>query len=94
MSSGMDSARAVLPSRMMALLEVCNKNNLPLIGDLRSALDFNPDRVKLLRERGYQDAKRCLEPILKTLAIEQSRRKSLDRLQETTQRLIDDPPVY
>ena len=50
------------------------------IGGFTKLLDLSPDRVKLLRERGYQDAKRCLEPILQTLAIEQSRQVSLGRL--------------
>jgi NTE family protein len=64
------------------------------IGGLTTLLDFSPDRVSLLQERGYQDAKRCLEPIFQTFSIEYSRRESLDRLQETTKRLRDDPPVY
>ncbi len=64
------------------------------IGGLKTLLDFSPARIKLLQKRGYRDAKRCLEPILKTLSIEYARRDSFDRLQKMTKRVMDDPPVY
>jgi len=77
-------------------------------GGLNKLLDFSPERIQLLQNRGYQDAKRILEPILQTLMIERSRRESFARLQETTKRLEetskrlketskrlrDDPPIY
>ena len=33
-------------------------------GGLNKLLDFSPERIQLLQNRGYQDAKRILEPIL------------------------------
>jgi NTE family protein len=63
-------------------------------------LDFSPERIQLLQKRGYQDAKRILEPILQTLIIERSRQDSFARLKETSKRLErskrlrDDPPIY
>jgi NTE family protein len=73
--------------------ETINKSNTPLVGDLTTFLDFSPAHIRSLQERGYNDAKRCLEPLLKTLEIEQSRRESLDRLETMTKRLMDDPPL-
>ena len=71
------------------------------MGGLDKLLDFSPERIQLLQKRGYQDAKRILEPILQTLTIERSRRESFARLQETTKRLEetskrlrDDQPIY
>ena len=64
------------------------------MGGLNKLLDFSPERIQLLQNRGYQDAKRILEPILQTLTIERSRRESFARLQEKTKRLRDDPPIY
>ncbi|MFK0733792.1 MAG: patatin-like phospholipase family protein [Gloeotrichia echinulata HAB0833] len=71
-----------------------NFDGIPIISDLTTMLDFSPERIQLLQNRGYQDAKRCLEPILQTLIIERSRQESFTQLQETTRRLKDDPPVY
>ena len=64
------------------------------MGGLNTLLDFSPERIQLLQKRGYQDAKRCLEPILQTLMVERSRQESFARLQETSKRLRDDPPIY
>ncbi|AFZ58003.1 patatin-like phospholipase family protein [Anabaena cylindrica FACHB-243] len=63
-------------------------------GNLRELLDFSPQRIQLLQKRGYQDAKPIIDPILQTLMIERSRQESFARLQETSQRLRDDPPIY
>ncbi|BAZ87804.1 hypothetical protein [Dolichospermum compactum] len=64
------------------------------MGSPNKLLDFSPERIQLLQKRGYQDAKRCLEPILQTLMIERSRQESFARLQETSKQLRDDPPIY
>jgi NTE family protein len=64
------------------------------MGGLNTLLDFSPERIQLLQKRGYQDAKRILEPILQTLMIERSRQESFARLQETSKRLRDDSPIY
>ena len=70
------------------------------MGGLDKLLDFSPERIQLLQKRGYQDAKRILEPILQTLIIERSRQESFARLKETSKRLErskrlrDDPQIY
>ena len=71
------------------------------MGGLNKLLDFSPERIQILQKRGYQDAKRILEPILQTLTVERSRQESFARLQETTKRLEEtskrlraDPPIY
>ncbi|MFM8295366.1 MAG: hypothetical protein ACKN9E_12575, partial [Microcystaceae cyanobacterium] len=70
------------------------------MGGLDKLLDFSPERIQLLQQRGYQDAKHILEPILRTLIIERSRQDSFARLKETSKRLErsrrlrDDPPIY
>jgi NTE family protein len=74
--------------------EPINKSDVPLYGDAITFLDFSSDRIELLKQRGYADAKTCLEPILKTLAIEQDRQKSLDLLQCKTKELLADLPIY
>lgn len=71
-----------------------NKSDIPLYGDAITFLDFSSDRIELLKQRGYIDAKACLEPILKTLQIEGDRQSSLNLLQNRTQQLVDDSPVY
>jgi len=71
-----------------------NKSELPLYGDAITFLDFSRDRIELLKQRGYADAKACLEPILKTLTIERDRKTSLNLLQVRTQQIADDSPVY
>jgi NTE family protein len=49
--------------------EAINKSDVPLYGDAITFLDFSSDRIELLKQRGYADAKSCLEPILKTLNV-------------------------
>jgi len=71
-----------------------NKSAVPLYGDAITFLDFSTDRIELLKQRGYTDAKDCLEPILNTLTIERNRQNSLNLLQNRTQQLVDDSPVY
>jgi NTE family protein len=71
-----------------------NKSDIPLYGDAITFLDFSSDRIELLKQRGYADAKTCLEPILKTLVIERDRQKSLDLLQCKTKELCEDLPIY
>lgn len=73
--------------------ETINKNNTAILGDLTSFLDFSPERIQYLQKCGYQDAKRCLDPLLKTLFIEKARKENCNQLQVATQTLIDDPPV-
>ncbi len=77
-----------------------NFDDIPIVRDLTTMLDFSPERIQLLQKRGYQDAQLILEPILHTLIIERSRQESFARLKETSQRLErskrlrDDPSIY
>ena len=74
--------------------DTINKSELPLYGAAITFLDFSGDRIELLKQRGYADAKACLEPILKTLIIEGDRQNSLNLLQQRTKQLADDTNVY
>ena len=44
-----------------------NSSSFPLIGDIHSLLDFTPEKIAILKQMGYQDARRCLEPIVQSL---------------------------
>ncbi len=50
-----------------------NSDNL-LLSSIHSLLDFNSDRIYELQQHGYDDAKRCLEPILQTLIATKNQR--------------------
>jgi NTE family protein len=67
-----------------------NKSGLPLYSDAITFLDFSSDRIEQLKQRGYADAKDCLEPILKTLQIEGDRQISLSSLLNRTKQLTED----
>ncbi|WP_055076929.1 hypothetical protein [Pseudanabaena sp. 'Roaring Creek'] len=56
--------------------------------DLVNGMQVNDDLS------GYDEAKMCLEPILKTLTIEAGRHDSLDSLQQKNKQLANDPHVY
>ncbi len=74
--------------------EPINKSDIPLYGDAITFLDFSSDRIELLKQRGYADAKACLEPVLKTLQIEGDRQSSLNLLQQSTKQLTKDSSIY
>ena len=70
-----------------------NKSNLPLIGEINSILDFSPENIANLKLIGYQDARRCLEPILQTLVTVKLQRQVEESLFYSTQRLLEDEPL-
>lgn len=74
-------------------VDVINNLNSPIIGDLTTLLDFNPDRISSLKKRGYKDAQHYLEPILQTLLTIRKQRKTQESLIKNTQRLLDDEPL-
>lgn len=45
-----------------------------------------------LKQRGYEDAKRCLEPIIQTLITVKEQRQTHNSLLESIQLLLDDAP--
>ena len=70
-----------------------NSSNFPLMGEIHSLLDFTPEKIAILKNMGYQDAKRCLEPILHTLITVKQQRQAENSLLVSTQMLLDDEPL-
>lgn len=71
-------------------VNLINKLNSPIIGELTELLDFSFENIILLKQRGYQDAKYHLEPILEGLLSTKEQRRAHDSLIKSSQRLIDD----
>lgn len=71
-------------------VELINKSNTPLIGDVLTLLDFNPKTISLLKQRGYEDAQYYLEPIIQTMLTVKSQRENHESLIKNTQRLLSD----
>lgn len=70
-----------------------DSSNLPLIGAINSLLYFSPENIANLKQMGYQDARRCLEPILQTLVTVRQQHQVEKSLLYSTQRLLDDKPL-
>lgn len=70
-----------------------NKSDIPIIGCVDSLLDFSAERIADLRQRGYEDAKHCLKPIIQTLIGVCHQRKSHNSLIDTTLHLLNDSPL-
>ncbi|BCL40241.1 patatin-like phospholipase family protein [Nostoc sp. MS1] len=73
--------------------ERINKSNTPLIGKIDSYLDFSFERITELKKSGYEDAKRCLVPIINTFECVQNQRLSHNLLIDSTQSLLNDSPL-
>ena len=78
-----------------------DKSDVPLIGMVSTFLDFSPERIADLKQRGYEDAKYCMEPILETLACvrrnresEERQKHSLNSLILSTEELLKDSPLF
>ncbi|NEO82593.1 MAG: hypothetical protein F6J99_43275 [Moorea sp. SIO4G3] len=63
------------------------------MGFIDSLLDFSPERIKELKERGYEDAQRCLQPILETFIALRHWRNSRKQVVLLTNKLHNDPPL-
>ncbi|YAF97255.1 MAG: patatin-like phospholipase family protein [Nodularia sp. CChRGM 3473] len=70
-----------------------NKSNIPLIGSIDSLFDFGVERITELKNRGYKDAQHCLIPIIQTFSTLKNQRQSLNGLVNSTQCLLNDPPL-
>lgn len=70
-----------------------NKFDTPLYGSLSSLLDFSANRIAELQQCGYEDARRCLEPIIQTFIAVKDQRQSHESLVNSTKRLLNDPPL-
>ncbi|PPJ61736.1 hypothetical protein CUN59_19305 [Cuspidothrix issatschenkoi CHARLIE-1] len=63
------------------------------MGLIDSWLDFSYERITELKQRGYEDAKRCLNPIIQTLTSVKQQRQTHNKLVNSTQQLLNDPPL-
>lgn len=68
-----------------------NKYDTPLISLIDSLLDFSAERIAELKQRGYEDARRCLEPIIQTLKVVNDRYQSHNSLVDSTLQVLNDP---
>ncbi|MHC5717911.1 MAG: patatin-like phospholipase family protein [Nostoc sp.] len=73
--------------------ERIEKSDTPIIGKIDSYLDFSSERIAELKKRGYEDAKRCLIPIMEVFRTVKDQRESHNSLVNSTQRLLNDPPL-
>lgn len=79
--------------------QTINKSDAPLLGMVSTFLDWSPERIMDLKQRGYNDAKYCFEPIFETLNIVTEQRKNIKIVESTmslinsTQKMIDDEPL-
>jgi NTE family protein len=73
--------------------QIINKSNSALFGSVQTFTDFSLARITDLRQRGYQDAKRCLEAVMHTFQGVNAQRKASDSLSQSTRRLLDDLPL-
>lgn len=71
-----------------------NKNQALIAGDITSMLDFSSERISELKQLGYEDAKYCLEPILKSFTSLSELRSEDDLLKKKTDELQKYPPVW
>ncbi|NEQ73468.1 MAG: patatin-like phospholipase family protein [Okeania sp. SIO2C9] len=71
-----------------------NKNQALIAGDITSMLDFSSERISQLKQLGYQDAKYCLEPILRSFTSLSELRSDDDLLKNKTEELQGDDPVW
>lgn len=70
-----------------------NKSEIPVIGVVDSWLDFSSQRIAKLKQQGYEDAKRCLNPIIDSLIAVREYRQSQVSLIDSTKQLINDAPL-
>ncbi len=68
-----------------------NNDNL-ILGSISSLLDFKSDRIYELQQQGYDDAERCLQPIIQMITTKNQRHTS-DALANSTQSLLEDLPL-
>ena len=67
-----------------------NKSDISLVGLADTYLDFSPERIADLKQRGYRDAQSCLKPIFETLITVREQREVNYSLIQSTQMLLND----
>jgi NTE family protein len=70
-----------------------NHSDIPLLGFASSLIDFSPDYIAKLKQKGYEDAKKCMEPIIATMEILLEQRKCQDSMADFSLQLLNDPPL-
>jgi NTE family protein len=70
-----------------------NQSDTPLTGPASSLLDFSAERIAELKKRGYEDAERCLTPIIQAFEGNRSLRESSYELIDSTNNLLNDSPL-
>jgi NTE family protein len=70
-----------------------NQSDTPIIGSISSLLDFSSERINELKQRGYEDAKRCLESIIQTFQVVREQRQIHNSLMDSTRQLVNDLPL-
>lgn len=70
-----------------------NHSDIPIWGAISTILDFSSDYIAELKNRGYEDAKRCLEPILQSFQSTGQQRQTHNFLVYSTLELLSDSPL-
>jgi NTE family protein len=65
----------------------------PLLGWIDSLLDFSQERIAVLRQRGRDDARAAIEPILATLGAVRQMRESASAREQAVRELENDGPL-
>lgn len=73
--------------------KIINHSDIPIWGSITTALDFSPQYITELKLRGYEDAKRCLKPILQSFEIISEQRQSYESMVSLTHELLNDDPL-
>lgn len=73
--------------------EPIDKFDTPVLGEISTLLDFSPKRIADLKQRGYKDARRCMEPIIRTFEVVSDGRKQRVSLVKSTSVLVNDQPL-
>jgi NTE family protein len=71
-----------------------NHSDIPLLGFGSSLIDFSPNYIAKLKERGYEDAKKCMEPIILTMETLLEQRQSHDSMINSSLKIFNDEPLF
>lgn len=95
LSNGAAWSRHEFPMQIIEVLprEQILKTETPAIGTLTSLLDFNPERIRELKRRGYEDAERSLASVVHTLTTVSNQRRARDLLVDSTMQILNDSPL-
>lgn len=96
LSNGVNFDRSNYPEQTIIEIrpkEIINSFNTAILGDLNSLFDFSSSRIKLLKNRGYQDAKNYLENIIGTLKRQDQQKKAEYLMINSTMNLLNDLPL-